>query len=127
MLDKLKETPNKTIGTRQTLKALENDQAEAVFLAMDAEERVISGIKELCLKKGIKTIFVATMKELGGTSISGGKATVHGTFIGVLIMGAISNALNIVNVPSVMQDVAKGLIIIIALYFDVIVVSRKNK
>jgi ribose/xylose/arabinose/galactoside ABC-type transport system permease subunit len=64
---------------------------------------------------------------IGGTSISGGKATVQGTFIGVLIMGAISNALNIINVPSVMQDVVKGLIIIVALYFDVIVVNRKKK
>ena len=63
---------------------------------------------------------------IGGTSISGGKATVHGTFIGILIMGSISNALNILNVPSVMQDVVKGLIIIIALYFDVIFVNRKR-
>ncbi len=65
MLDKLKETPRKTIGTKQTLKALEKDQAEIVFIALDAEERVVSGIKELCSKKGIETVFVATMKELG--------------------------------------------------------------
>ncbi|AYO29206.1 ABC transporter permease [Biomaibacter acetigenes] len=64
---------------------------------------------------------------IGGTSISGGKGTVGGTLVGVLLIGMISNALNIINVPAVWQDVVKGLIIIVALYFDVIVVNRKKK
>ncbi|MGI6486269.1 MAG: 50S ribosomal protein L7Ae-like protein [Thermoanaerobacterales bacterium] len=65
MLDKLRETPKKTIGTKQTLKALEKGQVEVVFIALDAEERVVSGIRELCMEKGIEIVNVATMKELG--------------------------------------------------------------
>jgi len=65
MLEKLREAPAKTIGTKQTLKALEKDKATAVFFAQDAEEHVVSSLKEICLKKGIQIIPVATMKELG--------------------------------------------------------------
>ncbi len=55
---------------------------------------------------------------IGGTSISGGKGTVHGTFIGVVLMGAIGNTLNLLNVPAVFQDVFKGLVIILALHME---------
>lgn len=64
---------------------------------------------------------------IGGTSISGGKGTVQGTFIGVLLIGVMGNALNMLNVPPVFQDAVKGLIIIFALYFDVVVANRKRK
>ncbi|MDI3481017.1 MAG: large subunit ribosomal protein [Tepidanaerobacteraceae bacterium] len=65
MLEKLKEAPAKTIGTKQTLKALEKDRVAVVFLAQDAEEHVVSGLKEMCLKKGVEIVPVRTMKELG--------------------------------------------------------------
>jgi ribose transport system permease protein len=55
---------------------------------------------------------------LGGTSMSGGKGTLQGTFIGVVLMGAIGNTLNLLNVPAVYQDVFKGLVIILALYLE---------
>ena len=65
MLNKLKEASKKTIGTKQTLKALEKDKVSLVFIALDAEEHVITNLKEMCVKKGIETVPVATMKELG--------------------------------------------------------------
>lgn len=65
MLDKLKEAPQKTIGTKQTLKAIDKEQTCLVFIAEDAEEHVVSDLKELCLKKGIKVVSIKTMKELG--------------------------------------------------------------
>jgi len=57
---------------------------------------------------------------LGGTSISGGAGTVEGTFVGVVLVGMISNALNLLNVPPVFQDVFKGAVIIAALYYQVL-------
>lgn len=57
---------------------------------------------------------------LGGTSISGGSGTVEGTFVGVILVGMISNALNLLNVPPVFQDVFKGAVIIAALYYQVL-------
>lgn len=51
---------------------------------------------------------------IGGASLNGGKGTVVNTLMGVLILGLISNILNLLNVPSYPQQVVKGAIIIFA-------------
>lgn len=55
---------------------------------------------------------------IGGTSLAGGSGTITGTFIGVLILGIISNGLNLMNVSSFYQQVIKGLIILGAVLLD---------
>ena len=60
---------------------------------------------------------------IGGTSMYGGVGRTSGVFIGVLIIGMISNGLNLMHVNSFWQYVIKGVIIIVAVYFDM----RKNK
>lgn len=55
---------------------------------------------------------------IGGTTMSGGKANVFGSICGGLIMGIISNLLNLAGVSSFWQWLAKGIIIIIAIYVD---------
>lgn len=59
---------------------------------------------------------------LGGTSMAGGIGTITGTAIGALIIGVLNNALNIMQVSSYYQDVAKGIVIIVAVLMD-----RKKK
>lgn len=59
---------------------------------------------------------------LGGTSMSGGIGTIGGTAIGALIIGILNNALNLLQVPSYYQDVAKGIVILLAVLLD-----RKQK
>ncbi len=49
---------------------------------------------------------------IGGTSLMGGKGSVIGTVVGVLIIGYLSNILNLQEVPSEVQDILKGVIII---------------
>ena len=61
---------------------------------------------------------------IGGTSMSGGVGTVGGTLIGVLIMGVITNGLNLIGINAFWQDVMKGAIIMAAVIFDVM---RKRK
>jgi len=61
---------------------------------------------------------------LGGTSFFGGTGSVGGLIIGVLIIGTISNGLNLLHVNSYWQYVAKGTIILLSVYFDI---YRKNK
>ncbi len=51
---------------------------------------------------------------IGGTSMRGGRGAVLGTLIGVLILGVISNALNLLNVSPHLQGAAKGAIVIAA-------------
>jgi ribose transport system permease protein len=52
---------------------------------------------------------------IGGTPMSGGKGRIIGTFFGVLLMGMISNALNMLQVNPYFQDIAVGALIIISL------------
>lgn len=59
---------------------------------------------------------------LGGTSLSGGQGGVLGTVIGALIIGMLDNGLNLLNVSSFYQQVAKGVVILVAVLLD-----RRNK
>jgi ribose/xylose/arabinose/galactoside ABC-type transport system permease subunit len=52
---------------------------------------------------------------LGGTQLSGGRGSVARTVLGVLCLGALNNAMNILNVPIDLQLIAKGVIIAAAL------------
>ncbi|HKF87527.1 MAG TPA: ABC transporter permease [Propionibacteriaceae bacterium] len=51
---------------------------------------------------------------IGGTALTGGKATVTGTFFGVITFGLIFNLLNLLNMPTEIQGIVKGAIIIVA-------------
>ncbi|HEY5954788.1 MAG TPA: ABC transporter permease [Terrimicrobiaceae bacterium] len=55
---------------------------------------------------------------IGGTSFTGGVGTIQGTLAGCLIVGVINNVLNLLSVPSYYQQVVKGMIIVIAVVFD---------
>ena len=55
---------------------------------------------------------------LGGTSMSGGKGRISGTIIGAMVIGVISNGLNLIGVSSYWQLIVKGLIIGAAVIFD---------
>ena len=52
---------------------------------------------------------------LGGTQLSGGRGSVMRTVLGALFLGALNNAMNILDVPIDLQLIAKGLIIAVAL------------
>lgn len=55
---------------------------------------------------------------LGGTSLAGGIGSVVGTLIGALIIGVLNNSLNLMNVSSYYQMLAKGGVILIAVLMD---------
>ncbi len=55
---------------------------------------------------------------IGGTSTTGGKGTIAGTLIGVLLIGVINNSLDLLNVTSYYQQVVMGIIIIGAVVLD---------
>jgi ribose/xylose/arabinose/galactoside ABC-type transport system permease subunit len=61
---------------------------------------------------------VITAVIIGGTSMSGGKGTIAGTVLGVLLLGVLNNGLEIIHLPSFYQYLVKGTILIIAVILD---------
>ena len=55
---------------------------------------------------------------VGGTSLMGGKGRVIGTLIGALIIGFLNNALNLLDISSYYQMIAKALVILVAVLAD---------
>ncbi len=55
---------------------------------------------------------------IGGTSMTGGKGSLLGTLMGVLIIGVINNGLDLLGVSSYYQQVVKGMIIVGAVMLD---------
>jgi ribose transport system permease protein len=55
---------------------------------------------------------------LGGTSLMGGKGRIMGTLIGALIIGFLNNALNLLDVSSYYQMIAKASVILLAVMID---------
>lgn len=61
---------------------------------------------------------------LGGTSMNGGVGRIGGTMIGALIIGVLNNGMNLMHLSYYWQLVVKGLIILFAVYVDVL---KKDK
>lgn len=55
-----------------------------------------------------------TAAILGGVSTKGGKGTVVGAMLGVLIIGVLNNGMILLSVPTFYQRVARGLLLVIA-------------
>ena len=55
---------------------------------------------------------------LGGVSLTGGVGSMGFVIAGVLIMGIVQNAMNLLNVPTFYQYVARGVILLAAVLFD---------
>ena len=58
-------TAKKVIGAKQVAKAIEKGLAKSVLLAEDADEWVVSPLRELCNRKSVPVENVPTMGELG--------------------------------------------------------------
>ncbi len=64
-VDRLRAARNKTVGTKQTLKAVGQGLAQVVFLAEDADERVLQELLRVCQECSIEVVQVESMAELG--------------------------------------------------------------
>lgn len=63
---------------------------------------------------------VVTAVVIGGVSVNGGKGSMLGAFLGAVIMGVLSNGLTIMNINEYYQQVVKGIVLILAVAFDVL-------
>jgi len=56
---------DKVAGARATQRALAKNLVRKVYVARDADEKVVKGVLSLCKEKNIQVIYVNSMKELG--------------------------------------------------------------
>ncbi len=61
---------------------------------------------------------------LGGVSISGGSGTVFGVLVGALIMGVLNNGMSLLGVSIDWQSTVKGLVVLIAVAFDMVTQNK---
>ena len=59
---------------------------------------------------------------VGGTSMSGGKGSILGTVLGMLIIAVMNNLLNLMGVPPFLREAFKGFIVIAA-----VLLQKKEK
>lgn len=55
---------------------------------------------------------------IGGTSLSGGRGTIAGTFAGSMLIAVLRNGLNMLNIGSYVQQVIVGVVILLAVLMD---------
>ena len=55
---------------------------------------------------------------LGGLAVGGGKGSILGTFIGVLVIAVLLNGMTLLSVNAYFQMLFKGLVLLIAVYID---------
>ncbi|QUI21472.1 ribosomal L7Ae/L30e/S12e/Gadd45 family protein [Vallitalea pronyensis] len=56
---------SKVIGTKQTLRALEREQASVLYVAKDAQSKVTVRALDLAKSQNLPIVYVETMEELG--------------------------------------------------------------
>lgn len=75
-LDRIREANRKAVGLNQTTKAIEHGAAREVFVARDADQRLVSRIAALAQQHNIPLVWVETMRQLGeACNIQVGAAT----------------------------------------------------
>lgn len=70
------------------------------------------------LATGLELSAIAVV-VVGGTSLSGGRASMAGTLLGALLVAVINNGLNLLNIPIFYQELTVGVLLVVALAFSV--------
>jgi ribose transport system permease protein len=112
------------VGGNRSAARIAGIQSSRVVFSVYALTGLCTGLAAVLLsgRLGSASPVVGNLTELdaiaavviGGTSLAGGKATVTGTFFGVLTFGLIFNLLNLLNMPSEIQGIVKGALILAA-------------
>jgi ribose/xylose/arabinose/galactoside ABC-type transport system permease subunit len=64
---------------------------------------------------------------LGGTSLSGGKGSVIGTFFGALVVACLGNGLDMLNILTFWQSILKGIIFVLAIVLNEKIIKNIGK
>jgi ribose/xylose/arabinose/galactoside ABC-type transport system permease subunit len=78
-----------------------------------------TGIVQANIGTGYELQVIAAV-VLGGTSITGGKGTIIGSFLGATMIAVISNGLVLLNVPALLENLILGILILISVIADIL-------
>ncbi len=85
------------------------------FAGVILASRMTSGQPTVALGLELQVISACV---LGGVSMTGGIGSMLGVVMGVMIMGIVQNAMNLLNIPTFWQYVASGAILLAAVLLD---------
>lgn len=55
----------KVVGIKQTIKTIKNGNGRVVYIARDADVKLVQTIEKLSIEKSLEIVYIDTMKELG--------------------------------------------------------------
>jgi ribose/xylose/arabinose/galactoside ABC-type transport system permease subunit len=90
--------------------------AAAALSGMIISAQVLTANGRLATGLELNAIAVVVV---GGTALTGGKASLSGTLLGAVLVAMINNGLNLLNVPIFYQDLTVGLLLLVALALQV--------
>ena len=113
------------IGSNATVSAYSAIKVKSIYLLTFVITGITVGISSVMLSSRLNSVSpgdaglfyeldVIAAVVIGGTSLAGGKGTIWGTVIGVIILGIINNMLNLLGVSAYLQGTVKGLVILVA-------------
>lgn len=69
---------------------------------------------------------VLTAIVVGGTSLMGGEGSIQGALFGAMLVGILNNGMRLMGVPSTYHTLVKGVIIIVAVAFDIYAINKNS-
>jgi ribose transport system permease protein len=76
---------------------------------------------------GDLALSVVAAVVIGGTNLTGGRGSALKTFLGMLVIGVMFNALTLLKVTAYYQDIIKGVVLIAVVSFDSLAMISRNK
>jgi ribose transport system permease protein len=74
----------------------------------------------------LSNVYVITAVLLGGISMEGGEGNIFKAFQGILLLGILNNAMTIMKMSSHVQEIVRGLLLILIIVIDSINIHRKK-
>ena len=85
----------------------------------------IVGTSQPSANTGIE-LNVITAVILGGASLTGGRGSLGGTFLGLVLLGVLNNGLILIGVPAYWQQVVQGAALLAAVFYDELRSTRRD-
>jgi D-xylose transport system permease protein len=104
-----------------------------IFVMMGILSTIAAVITTARLNAGANSIgqqgelYAIASAVIGGTALAGGIGSVPGAVVGALFISSLQNGMGLLDVPSPQRDIVIGLVLIAAVWFDVVYTRRRSR